>query len=121
VRDYSSFSIEKEEEIKTNIYDLKNAAYEVSKWAILGNASQVGGKSRLKNPLVEKYGEFAIDLGINNEFDTELNMSPEGKLRRKALYQKDLADKKFEDFSKKKQKPENEEKKLNLGLKRVEE
>ena len=29
--------------------------------------------------------------------DTELNMSPEGKLRRKALYQKDEADKRFKE------------------------
>ena len=55
----------------------------------------------MKNPMVEKYGSFAIDLGINNQEDTELNMSPEGQLRRKALQQKDLADKKFEDFSNK--------------------
>ena len=43
-----------------------------------------------------------IDLGINNEFDTELNMSPEGKLRRKALVQKEEADKKMDEFRKKK-------------------
>jgi len=39
----------------------------------------------MKHPLIEKYGSYAIDLGIQNEMDTELNMSPEGKLRRKAL------------------------------------
>jgi hypothetical protein len=36
----------------------------------------------MKNSTIEKYGAFAIDLGINDEMNTELNMSPEGKLRR---------------------------------------
>ena len=99
IRDYSTFSVEKDEEIKQHVSDLQNASQEISKWAILGNSSQI--QSKMRNALVEKYGAYAIDLGINNEFDTELNMSPEGKLRRKALAQRDLADKKFEDFSKK--------------------
>jgi hypothetical protein len=44
----------------------------------------VGGKkkTKMKAAIVEKYGEYAIALGLNNEFDTELNMSPEAKLRR---------------------------------------
>jgi hypothetical protein len=47
----------------------------------------------MKHPLIEKYGAFAINLGILNEMETDLNMSPEGKIRREALYQKDIADK----------------------------
>ena len=64
------------------------AATEASRWAIVGANNPGAPKSRTKHALVEKYGSYAIDLGINNEFDTELNMSPEGKLRRKALVQK---------------------------------
>ena len=52
----------------------------------------------MKHPLVERYGAFAIMLGINNEFDTELNMSPEGKLRRQALYEQEMAEKRLSDF-----------------------
>jgi hypothetical protein len=50
--------------------------------------------------------------------DTELNMSPEGKMRRKALYQKDEAQKYFDEFSKK-YKGEDENKTLNLTLKKT--
>jgi hypothetical protein len=78
------------------------AATEASRWAIVGANNPGAPKSRTKHALVEKYGSYAIDLGINNEFDTELNMSPEGKLRRKALVQKEEADKKMDEFRKKK-------------------
>ena len=47
----------------------------------------------MRGELVERYGEFSIDLGLNNEMDTDLNMSEQGKLRRKALHQKDEAEK----------------------------
>jgi len=72
----------------------------------------------MKHPLIERYGEYAIDLGIQSEMDTELNMSPEGKLRRKALHQKEVADKYFEEFSKK-YKGEDDNKILNLTLKKT--
>ena len=52
----------------------------MSKWAVCGQ--NPGVKSHNRHPMVEMYGAYAIDLGINNEMDTELNMSPEGKLRR---------------------------------------
>jgi len=78
------------------------AATEASRWAIVGANNPGAPKSRTKHALVEKYGSYAIDLGINNEFDTELNMSPEGKLRRKALVKKEEADKKMDEFRKKK-------------------
>ena len=68
----------------------------------------------MRHPIIEKYGSYAIDLGINNEMDTELNMSPEGKLRRNALVAKDEADKRFEDFGKK---VDPNEGKLNFTLK----
>ena len=57
----------------------------------------------MKDEMVEKYAEYAIDLGIQNEMDTEINMSPEGKMRRKAVRDKDEAEKRFKDFSRKKQ------------------
>ena len=40
-------------------------------------------------------------LGINNEMDTELNMSPEGKLRRKQIQDKIEANRKQEEFRRK--------------------
>jgi hypothetical protein len=70
----------------------------------------------MRHPVVEKYGGFAINLGINTEMNTELNMSPEGKLRRQALVDKDEADKKFENFGKSPKK-KGKEGELNLTLK----
>lgn len=52
----------------------------MTKWAVCG--TNPGFKSHMRHPMIEMYGAYAIDLGINNEMDTELNMSPEGKLRR---------------------------------------
>lgn len=70
---------------KAHVAELRMAAREASRWAIVGANAPGAAKSRMKHPVIERYGAFAITLGINNEFDTELNMSPEGKLRRKAL------------------------------------
>ena len=61
---------------------MKDASYLASKWAICGPGNPSAPKSHMKHPAIEKYGGFAINLGINNELDTELNMSPEGKMRR---------------------------------------
>ena len=83
---------------------MKAAAKDVGKWSYgSGDGGGVGAKikAKMKNAMVEKYGEFAISLGLNNEMDTELNMSPEAKLRRQALYQKEKADEMFENFNKK--------------------
>ena len=55
----------------------------------------------MKDSVIEKYGSYAIDLGINDEMNTELNMSPEGKLRRNTLVAKEEADKRLDDFGKK--------------------
>lgn len=88
----------------------------MTKWSLIG----ANPKNNMKHPIIEKYCDFAINLGINNEMDTELNMSPEGKLRRKALIQKEEASKYFEEFSKKRQQgEESKEKKLNLTLKKM--
>ena len=95
---------------------MKAAANEMTKWAVCG--STPGVKSHMKHPMVEMYGSYAIDLGINNELDTELNMSPEGKLRRKGLQDKVDADKYFEEFTKK-YKGIGKEKPMNLTLKRI--
>ena len=77
----------------------------------------IGDKTFMKHPLIERYGEYAIDLGIQNEMNTELNMSPEGKIRRQALHQKAQADKYFEEFSKK-YKEGDQKTGLNLTLKK---
>ena len=92
---------------------LRKAATDTSKFRLI-----TGSKSFMKHPIIEKYGAYAIDLGIQNEMDTELNMSPEGKLRRKALEMKDQSDKKFDKFGKKYMEGESD-KKLNLTLKKV--
>ena len=81
VRDFSTYSFERGEEIKLHVHELKEASYQMTKWSLIG----VNAKNNMKHAMVEKYCDFAINLGINNEMDTELNMSPEGKLRRKAL------------------------------------
>ena len=114
VRDYSSYNFEKSEEIQHNVAENRAAAFEASKWARLGAAAPNAPKSRMKDAIIEKYGAYAIDLGINSEFNTELNMSPEGKLRRKTLVDKEEADKRLDDFGKK---PEPKEGQLNLSLK----
>jgi hypothetical protein len=51
--------------------------------------------------------------------DTELNMSPEANIRRKALYQKDEANKQFEEFKKKYQQDGENDGRLNLTLKKT--
>ena len=102
VRNYSSYDFERAEKIREFVTELRTAAREATRWAIVGANNPGAPKSRLKYPLVELYGEFAIDLGINNPDDTELNMSPEGALRRKALRDKEMAKKYFEDFRNKK-------------------
>ena len=117
VRSYSTFNIEKSDEIKFHVNEMRDASYLASKWAICGPGAPNFPKSHMKHPITEKYGAFAINLGINNELDTELNMSPEGKLRRNALVAKDEADKKFEDFGKEKSK--NKDGELNLTLKKI--
>jgi hypothetical protein len=40
----------------------------------------------MKNPLLEKYFDRTIKLGLYREDNTDLNMSPEGKFRRSKLY-----------------------------------
>lgn len=117
VRDYSSYDFEQQERIKEFVAELRMAAREATRWAIVGINNPAAPKSRLKYPLVEIYGEYAIDLGINNADDTELNMSPEGMQRRKDLRDKEMAKKKFEEFSAKKKEPK--EQGLNLTLKRM--
>jgi hypothetical protein len=81
VKHYSTYNFEKQEEIKLHVESLRKAAQDTSKFRMIGVE-----KTYMKHPMIEKYGAYAIDLGIQNEMDTELNMSPEGKLRRKALY-----------------------------------
>ena len=44
-----------------------------------------------KAPIVEKYLDYTIKIGINDPFTTDLNMSPEGKARRQVMYDNDKA------------------------------
>ena len=97
VKEYSGYTFEKREEMKGQVEELRKAANEASRWAIQGPGAPNAARTRMRHAMIEKYGAYAIDLGIQNEMDTELNMSPEGKLRRKALYQKDEADKRFKE------------------------
>lgn len=119
LKDYSAYDFEKQEQIKEFVNDMRTAAREATRWAIIGANNPGAPKSRLKYPLVEIYGEYAINLGINNPDDTELNMSPEGMLRRKALRDKEQAKKKFEEFSAQKKEPKHQG--LNLTLKKMDE
>jgi len=89
-----------QEEDQEHVEELKNAAYQAVKWSYLGSGNPANKKKPMRHELVERYGAFSIDLGLNNEFDTDLNMSEAGKIRRKALYQADDAKKAFENFSK---------------------
>ena len=76
VKDYSSFDAETKEEINDHIEVLRRAAFEATKWSYLGAGNPAAQKKLMRHELVERYGAFAIDLGLNNEFDTDLNMSP---------------------------------------------
>lgn len=44
-----------------------------------------------KAPIVEKYLDYTISLGINDANNLDLNMSPEGKRRRQVMYDNDKA------------------------------
>lgn len=59
VKHYSNYSIEKEEEIRDHIIKLKTAANNVTRYAIIE-----GSKTFMKHHLIERYGEFVINLGI---------------------------------------------------------
>ena len=96
---------------------MRNAAYQAVKWSYLGSGNPANFRKPMRGELVERYGAFSIDLGLNNEFDTDLNMSEAGKIRRKALYQADDAKKAFENFSNKLRGGAEGPKEANLTLK----
>lgn len=117
VKDYSSYDVDKADQIKELVAEMRTAAREATRWAIVGANNPGAPRNKMRYPLVEIYGEYAINLGINNVDDTELNMSPEGMLRRKALYEKEQAKKHFEEFRAKKREPKHQG--LNLTLKKM--
>jgi len=41
----------------------------------------------MKDAIIEKYFDKTIKLGLYKEDNTDLNMSPEGKIRRSKLYE----------------------------------
>lgn len=41
----------------------------------------------MKDAIIEKYFDKTIKLGLYREDNTDLNMSPEGKIRRSKLYE----------------------------------
>ena len=41
----------------------------------------------MKDAIIEKYIDKTIKLGLYREDNTDLNMSPEGKIRRSKLYE----------------------------------
>ena len=60
------------------ISEVRTAAREATRWAIVGSKNPAAPKSKMKHKDVEMYGQYAIDLGVQSADDTELNMSPEG-------------------------------------------
>lgn len=50
--------------MKQRVRELRLAAREASKWAICGANAPNAAKNRMKHEMVEKYGEFAVELGI---------------------------------------------------------
>jgi hypothetical protein len=115
VKEFSNFGPEKEEQIRKQVEDLRQAAVDIGKWSYGSGEGGSKFKAKMKTALVEKYGEFAISLGISNEQDTELNMSPEAKLRRQQMYQREKAEELLEQLSK----PKTEQQKPNLTLKKI--
>ena len=71
----------------------------------------------MKQPMLEKYCDLTLKLGLTNEMETPLNMSPEGKNRRQTMYQKEKAEKYLEEFANKRKGQPDEKKPLNLTLK----
>ena len=41
----------------------------------------------MKHPDVERYIDFTVKLGLQDENSVDINMSPEGKMRRQKLVQ----------------------------------
>jgi len=70
------YTMEKEEDDQDHIAELRAAAFEAIKWSYLGAGNPANKKKLMRHEAIERYGAFAIDLGLNNEFDTDLNMSP---------------------------------------------
>ena len=86
IADYSTYAVEQQEADQDHVEELRDAAYQAVKWSYLGSGNPANKKKPMRGELVERYGAFSIDLGLNNEMDTDLNMSEAGKIRRKALY-----------------------------------
>ena len=45
---------------------------------------------RMKDPELEKYIEKTVDIGLYSEDEVNINMSPEGKMRRQAIHEGEI-------------------------------
>ena len=106
VNDFSVYDKQKSNKMAVFVDELKFAANQATRWTSTGPENPANPKPYCKSYLVEIYGEYAIDLGINNYEDTELNMSHEAMQRRQAL----------RDAEAKRKKDAEEEEKLQLKL-----
>lgn len=79
---YTTFDGEMSEKVQTDVKELKETGAKVTPWTYTGKYYPAAKRNRQRDDLVEVYGEMAINLGINNKLDTELNCSKEGQYRR---------------------------------------
>ena len=90
---------DKKEEIEDLVCEVRDASYKAVRWSYLGAGNPANRKKEGRHEDVERYGAFAIDLGLNDELNTDLNMSEAGRLRREDLNRKADAKSKFEQYA----------------------
>lgn len=103
---FSVYDNQKSNYMSGFVDELKYAANQATRWTSTGPENPANTKRYSKDYLVEIYGEYAIDLGINSYEETELNMSHEAMQRRQVL----------RDAEAKKKKDQEEEEKLQQKL-----
>ena len=57
------------------VEEVRDASYKAVRWSWLGAGNPGKKKKEGRHEDVERYGAFAIDLGLNDEMNTDLNMS----------------------------------------------
>ena len=53
----------------------------------------------MKHPDIERYVEYTVKLGLQDENNVDINMSPEGKLRRQKIRKAEIKYKDHKAFS----------------------